>query len=200
MICEVLSLMRVAAQEKSLSLECRWTSGVPETIRTDPARLRQLLMNLVGNAIKFTDRGGVTLLATVTVDSPEPQLLVEVHDTGIGIPADRIEGIFKPFEQADSSITRRFGGTGLGLTICRHIAKELGGDVTVESEPGRGSIFRVKFATGPLANVRMLDLPPTEVLRAAPSGHAPAEAATHWLADSRRRGWRDQSEANAART
>ena len=172
-ICEVLSLMRVAAQEKSLTLECQWTSGVPETIRTDPARVRQLLTNLVGNAIKFTDHGGVTLRATVTADAPEPQLLVEVHDTGIGIPADRIEGIFTPFEQADSSITRRFGGTGLGLTICRHIAKELGGDVTVESKPGQGSVFRVRLATGPLANVRMFDLPPTELLTAAQSTRQP---------------------------
>jgi signal transduction histidine kinase/DNA-binding NarL/FixJ family response regulator len=166
-ITEVLSVLRVRAQEKSLSLEGRWTSGVPETILTDPARLRQLLMNLVGNAIKFTERGGVKLLATVVPDFPEPRFQIEVHDTGIGIPAERIDSIFCPFEQADSSITRRFGGTGLGLAISRHIAEGLGGEITVESEAGRGSVFRVKLATGPLEHVRMLESPPTEALTPA---------------------------------
>ncbi len=156
-ITEVLSLLRVRAQQKSLSLECRWTSGVPETILTDPARVRQLLMNLVGNAIKFTEHGDVTLLATVAGNT-EPQLVVEVHDTGIGIPKDRIHRIFNPFEQADSSITRRFGGTGLGLAISRHIAEGLGGKISVESMPGVGSVFRFTLATGPLDNVRILSI------------------------------------------
>jgi signal transduction histidine kinase/CheY-like chemotaxis protein/HPt (histidine-containing phosphotransfer) domain-containing protein len=176
-ITEVLSVLRVRAQEKSLSLECRWTSGVPETILTDPARMRQLLMNLVGNAIKFTERGGVRLLATVTPDAPEPRFLIEVHDTGIGIAAERIGSIFSPFEQADSSITRRFGGTGLGLAIARYIAEGLGGQITVESEPGRGTIFRTTLETGPLDNVRLLDSPPTEALTEARSSErAPEEA------------------------
>ena len=163
-ITEVLSVLRVRAQEKGLSLECCWTSGVPETIQTDPARLRQLLMNLVGNSIKFTERGGVRLLATIDPQASEPRFVIEVHDTGIGIPAERIDGIFVPFEQADSSITRRFGGTGLGLAISRRIALGLGGEVTVESRPDQGSVFRVTLATGPLENVRILDSPPTESL------------------------------------
>jgi PAS domain S-box-containing protein len=167
-ITEVLSVLRVRAQEKGLSLECYWTSGVPETILTDPVRMRQLLMNLVGNAIKFTERGGVKLLATITPDSPEPRFLIEVHDTGIGIPKDCVDSIFSPFEQADSSITRRFGGTGLGLAIAKRIAEGLGGEVTVESVPGRGSIFRVTLATGPLDDVRLLDSPPTEALTVVP--------------------------------
>ncbi|MEX2169588.1 MAG: response regulator [Pirellulales bacterium] len=171
-ITEVLSVLRVRAQEKGLSLECRWTSGIPETILTDPARLRQLLMNLVGNAIKFTERGGVKLLATVTLDSLEPRFLIEVHDTGVGIPAERIDIIFAPFEQADSSITRRFGGTGLGLAISRCIARSLGGEITVESRPGRGSIFRATLETGSLDDVPILDQPPTEALLAARSSDA----------------------------
>ncbi len=166
-ITEVLSVLRVRALEKRLRLECRWTDGVPETILTDPAALRQLLMNLVGNAIKFTQRGGVQLLATVTPDFPEPRFLIEVHDTGIGIPADRIHRIFTPFEQADNSITRRFGGTGLGLAICRNIAEGLGGALTVESELGRGSVFRATLETGPLDDVAILDAPPTEVLESS---------------------------------
>jgi len=163
-ISEALSVLRVRAQQQFLSLECRWTSGVPETIWTDPARLRQLLMNLIGNAIKFTEQGSVTLLASVTWDEPEPRFQIEVRDTGIGIPQDRLESIFNPFEQADSSITRRFGGTGLGLAISRQIVEGLGGTLTVESEVGRGSTFRVTLATGPLDGIRMLESPPSEAL------------------------------------
>jgi signal transduction histidine kinase/CheY-like chemotaxis protein/HPt (histidine-containing phosphotransfer) domain-containing protein len=171
-ISEVLSTLRVPAQERGHSLECRWASGVPETILTDPARLRQVLTNLVGNAIKFTERGRIKVVATVAPDSPEPRFLIEVHDTGIGIPADRIDAIFSPFEQADNSITRRFGGTGLGLAISRRIVDGLGGELTVESEPGRGSVFRVTLSTGPLENVRILDSPPTEALKSASASNS----------------------------
>jgi signal transduction histidine kinase/CheY-like chemotaxis protein/HPt (histidine-containing phosphotransfer) domain-containing protein len=174
-LSEAVSLLRVAAQEKLLSLECRWTSGVPETIVTDPARLRQLLMNLVGNAIRFTERGGVQVLLAATAGPAEPRLAIEVHDTGIGIPPDRLQRIFLPFEQADSSITRRFGGTGLGLPISRHIAAGLGGDLTVESEYGRGSVFRVTLATGPLDGVRILDAPPSEAFVTTSSHHRKPE-------------------------
>lgn len=166
-ITEVLSILRVRAQDKGLSLECSWTCGVPETICTDPARLRQLLMNIVGNAIKFTERGGVTLLATVIPNSSEPRFVIEVHDSGIGIPLDRVESIFEPFAQADNSITRRFGGTGLGLAISRYIARGLGGEITVQSAMGRGSIFRITLETGLAHDLRILEDPPTEAL--APS-------------------------------
>ncbi len=161
-ISEVLSVLRVRARRRALHLECRWTSGAPETIVTDPAALKQLLMNLVGNAIKFTERGGVQLLAQIDPNCPEPRFLIEVRDTGIGIPPDRITSIFEPFEQADSSITRRYGGTGLGLAISRHIAAALGGAITVESQFGQGTVFRVSLETGPLDDVRILDAPPTE--------------------------------------
>ncbi len=166
-ISEVLSALRVPAQERGLSLECRWASGVPETILTDPARLRQVLTNLVGNAIKFTEQGKVEVVATISTDSPEPRFLIEVHDSGIGIPADRIDAIFSSFEQADNSITRRFGGTGLGLAISRRIVDGLGGKLTVESELGRGSVFRFTLSTGQLENVHILDSPPTEALKSA---------------------------------
>jgi two-component system, sensor histidine kinase and response regulator len=163
-ISEVLSVLRVRAHQKSLSLECQWRGGVPETILSDPARARQLLMNLVGNAIKFTEQGGVTLNATLVQTSAEPQLVIEVCDTGIGIPPERIQSIFNPFEQADSSITRRFGGTGLGLAISRHIAEGLGRGISVESTLGVGTVFRVVFATGPLHEVRIMDAAPCEAL------------------------------------
>jgi CheY-like chemotaxis protein len=128
-------------------------------------------MNLVGNAIKFTEQGSVTLMATITCESAEPRLLIEVRDTGIGIPQHRIEGIFNPFEQADSSITRRFGGTGLGLAISRHIAQGLGGEIDVQSVHGLGTVFRIQLATGPLQGVRILDEPPTEAIINSENGN-----------------------------
>ncbi|MBX3444417.1 MAG: PAS domain S-box protein [Planctomyces sp.] len=147
-IADVLSVLRVRAQEKGLSLECCWTTSTPEFIESDPARLRQLLMNLVGNAIKFTDRGLVSVEAAYDAQTPEPRLAISVRDTGIGIAADHLDRIFLPFDQADNSITRRFGGTGLGLAISRHIARGLGGDISVSSLAGHGSTFRVTLATG----------------------------------------------------
>jgi len=177
-ICEVLSTLRVRAQEKCLSLEAEWTSGVPETIHTDPARLRQLLMNVVGNAIKFTEQGGVKLRAHVTPDSPEPRLEIVVHDTGIGIAPESLDDIFAPFRQADGSVTRRFGGTGLGLAISRNLVRKLGGDITVDSELGRGSVFRITVETGPVDKERLLDGPPSEVF-ASPRRSDSGQAFTH---------------------
>lgn len=156
-LTEVLSILRVRAQEKGLRLECEWTTPMPETILTDPARFRQLLMNLASNAIKFTERGSVTIFVGLTDDQPAPCLAVEIQDTGIGVERKHLEQIFLPFNQADNTITRRYGGTGLGLAISQHIAEQLGGRITVESELGRGSIFRVTIEIGPLDDVRLLD-------------------------------------------
>ena len=152
-LSDVLSVLRVRAQEKGLRLDGEWTTPVPETIVTDPARVRQLLMNLAGNAIKFTETGRVTIRAAVDPTGSEPRFVCEIEDTGIGVPSEHLERIFLPFDQADNSITRRYGGTGLGLAICRHIAHELGGEVTVQSVPGRGSTFRVTLESGPLDGV-----------------------------------------------
>jgi signal transduction histidine kinase/DNA-binding response OmpR family regulator/HPt (histidine-containing phosphotransfer) domain-containing protein len=163
-ISEVLSTLRVASQQKGLSLECRWISRVPETIVTDPYRLRQLLMNVVGNAIKFTETGSVKLLVSVEAEKPEPRFLIEVHDTGIGIAANQLPRVFQPFNQADGTITRRFGGTGLGLAISQHIAHALGGEITIESGLGRGSVFRITLETGSLDGIKFLEEPPTEAL------------------------------------
>jgi signal transduction histidine kinase/DNA-binding NarL/FixJ family response regulator len=164
-LSEVFSTLRVRAQEKGLRLECEWSTPVPETIVTDPARLRQLLMNLTANAIKFTDSGSVTLRAAVYPNRPEPRFVCEVEDTGIGIQPEHLDRIFQPFNQADNSITRKYGGTGLGLPISRHIAEQLGGQVTVESRPGRGSIFRATLASGLLDGVRFHDETFCEALR-----------------------------------
>lgn len=170
-IAEVMSVMRARAQEKGLALDYHWVGGIPETIISDSARFRQLLLNLIGNAIKFTERGAVQAVARLDVARSELQ--VDVIDTGIGIPGDVCETIFKPFTQADSSVTRRFGGTGLGLSISRHIASGLGGRITVQSEVGKGSTFSVTIATGPLEGIRLLDHPVSDVLASVRSEPVP---------------------------
>jgi signal transduction histidine kinase/HPt (histidine-containing phosphotransfer) domain-containing protein/ActR/RegA family two-component response regulator len=164
-VSEIVSVLRVKALEKNLTLDYHWRSVVPETIRTDPARFRQLLMNLVSNAIKFTETGKVEIFAELRQDNPVPELVVEVIDTGVGIPADKFEAIFDPFVQADNSVTRQFGGTGLGLTISRRIAQALGGGIRVWSEAGKGSRFTVTIATGPLDGVQILTAPLADGLR-----------------------------------
>ena len=134
-------------------MKVQWASEVPQTIETDPARFRQLLMNLVGNAIKFTETGGVRI--TARLDPAAERLEIEVADTGIGIPADKLEEIFDPFRQADNSVTRRFGGSGLGLAICRQLALALQGEIRVRSEVGVGSVFTLSISTGSLAGVAL---------------------------------------------
>jgi CheY-like chemotaxis protein len=134
--------------------------------------LRQILLNLVGNAIKFTENGRVEL--SVHLDrsrSWQPQLVFDVVDTGIGLTDGQVERLFQPFTQADTSTTRRFGGTGLGLTISKRLAEMLGGDITVLHTSPQGSAFRLTVATGPLAGVPMLDSPAPDRM----PEHGPAE-------------------------
>ncbi len=137
-----------------MQLEYAWEGLVPELILTDPERVRQLLMNLVGNAIKFTERGEVKITARITHDSDRHALELHVRDTGIGIPPESAERIFEPFIQADDSITRRFGGTGLGLAICRRVVENLRGSLQVESTVGKGSVFKARLDAGTLEGVR----------------------------------------------
>ncbi|GAB4385682.1 MAG: hypothetical protein Kow0022_12550 [Phycisphaerales bacterium] len=135
---DVCKLMRIRAESKGIALDLSIDPSVPAWVRTDETRVRQMVTNLVGNAIKFTERGGVR----VTASRKDGDLLeVCVSDSGIGIPPDRLEAIFQPFQQADVSTTRRFGGTGLGLTISRRLARLLGGDIVVQSTVGKGTTF-----------------------------------------------------------
>jgi signal transduction histidine kinase/CheY-like chemotaxis protein/HPt (histidine-containing phosphotransfer) domain-containing protein len=161
-VASVASLLRVRAREKGIGLRCEWPGGMPARIRSDPVRLRQLLVNLVGNAVKFTDRGGVRLVTRMVPTKNGPQIAFDVVDTGIGIAPDKIESIFDAFVQADNSVTREFGGTGLGLAISRQIARALGGDVTVRSAPGEGSTFTATIDPGPLDGVEVLASPPSD--------------------------------------
>jgi signal transduction histidine kinase/CheY-like chemotaxis protein len=142
---EVAQLMRPRAEAKGLRLVAPNTALPP--ILTDVTRLRQILINLVGNAIKFTERGAVSLTAhSVESEGLVPQLVLAVADTGIGIAAEHLPGLFEPFRQADSSMTRRFGGTGLGLAISRRLAESLGGTLAVSSSPGIGTTFTLTIA------------------------------------------------------
>lgn len=145
---DVVDLYRATAQAKGVGIEVRIEEEVPSTVCTDPGRLRQILLNLVGNAVKFTPSGSVTVSAKRGSSQNEDgrfPLRIEVSDTGIGIPPDKIARLFKPFSQADSSTTRRFGGTGLGLAICKRLAELLGGDVSLLSSSPRGSTFALEI-------------------------------------------------------
>ena len=157
-VAEVASLMRVRAAAKNLPLEVRFDGPIPETIQTDLTRLRQLLINIVGNAIKFTEFGSVQIITSLVKQSDDESILrFDITDTGLGIAEDKLDKIFLPFTQADSSTTRQFGGTGLGLTICKRVAELLGGEVSVTSSLGKGSTFSITIATGPLKGVPLLE-------------------------------------------
>jgi len=157
-MADIASTMRVRAMEKNLNFEVKLEGMIPQTIQTDPTRLRQILTNLVGNAIKFTETGQVGLILCLAdpADNPNPRLKFDVIDSGIGMTPDQIGRIFQPFAQGDNSTTRKFGGTGLGLTISRQLAHALGGGITVNSTPRVGSVFTLTIATGSLAGVELL--------------------------------------------
>ena len=149
---DVTSLMRVRAIERGIHLDLQFRGPLPRTIRTDPTRLHQILVNLIGNAIKFTDTGSVQVVVSLEPGAP-PQdavLRFEVIDSGVGMSDEQLKCLFLPFTQGDNSTTRRFGGTGLGLTIARRLARLLGGDITVRSMAGVGSRFTLSIATGNL--------------------------------------------------
>ena len=175
LIAEIVTVLGARAAERGISLEYTTTGPIPETIQSDPTRLRQILTNLVGNAIKFTENGGVRVVARLHRHATRSQLAVDVIDTGTGIAAESLKKIFDPFSQADTTVTRRFGGTGLGLTISRNFAKALGGDLTVASELGKGSTFTVTIDTGSLEGVALLDGDELE-LRSKASSQQTAQA------------------------
>ena len=159
LVSEVAEFMRPRAVAKGLAFDLDWRGPLPERITTDTTRLRQILLNLVSNAVKFTERGGVRVAVSFEDGDGKSLLRIDVTDTGIGMTPDQQTGLFQPFVQADASTTRRFGGSGLGLLITRRLADLLGGEVSVGSELGRGSTFSVTVATGSLEGVRMIDRP-----------------------------------------
>ncbi|MBE2215262.1 MAG: response regulator [Opitutaceae bacterium] len=160
----VLYINRHTASVKGLQLVSTIDPRLPPNITGDAGRLQQILINLVGNAVKFTSQGSVTVRAEFVGFEPKDgggrraRLRFSITDTGIGIPPDKLERLFKPFSQADSSTTRRFGGTGLGLAISKRLCNVMGGDITVESEPGHGSCFHFTVLAG-LAPVHLAAAP-----------------------------------------
>jgi CheY-like chemotaxis protein len=149
---DVAAVARRAAAEKGIRFESRYEGLLPAEIRTDPTRLRQILMNLLANAVKFTDRGEVRLATRlVDADSPEPQLQFRVSDTGPGLPPEAHETIFEAFARVGGPASRRSAGTGLGLAIAHQLSKLLGARIEVESREGRGSVFTLSLRQEPLS-------------------------------------------------
>ncbi|MBI2241835.1 MAG: response regulator [Magnetospirillum gryphiswaldense] len=169
----VVELMRARAEEKGLAISVHYGMGIPSFVASDPTRLRQVLLNLVGNAIKFTEVGGIHLDLTVEHQAGDDMVLrFAVRDTGIGIPADALTRLFAAFSQVDSSINRRFGGTGLGLVICQRLVLLMGGLIDVDSVEGKGSTFsftlpvQVESAVGMASRSALPALPPLTILLA----------------------------------
>jgi PAS domain S-box-containing protein len=161
-LAEVLDLLAPRASEKLIELGSFVDLPLETSIIGDPTRLKQLLINLLGNSLKFTETGNVTVSVEATLielDSLTHEIVFSVRDTGIGIKSDQIEHLFQPFAQADGSITRRYGGTGLGLSICKRLCEMMGGTIGVESQFGRGSTFRFSIQAPVIFSDRKLNLP-----------------------------------------
>ncbi len=146
LVDDVVTLARLQAETKGIQFMAEPVFPLPEAVHSDPMRIRQILLNLIGNAIKFTSQGCVSL--RLHYDARDHKLELEVSDTGIGISAEQLSRLFQPFTQADASTTRRFGGTGLGLALSRQLAEKLGGSIAVESAPGQGSSFTFTLDIG----------------------------------------------------
>jgi PAS domain S-box-containing protein len=141
-VFDICDLITPRLANKPVEILCRVGDNVPAYIKTDPGRFRQVVVNLMGNAAKFTEKGEIELSLEIELEEKKRlKLHVKVRDTGIGIPAQKLEEVFNPFQQADDSTTRKYGGTGLGLAICKQISKLMAGDIWIESEEGKGSTF-----------------------------------------------------------
>ena len=149
LVSDVVALMSIRAEAKHLSLAVECEPPLPEKFETDPRRLRQVLVNLIGNALKFTDQGRVVLRVTGRPDPRGLRVRFEIQDTGIGISEEEMARLFQPFAQADASTARRYGGTGLGLSICKHLVELLDGEIGAQSRPGEGSTFWVELPAEP---------------------------------------------------
>ena len=161
LLAEVASVMRPRAAQHGISLSLEYAGAMPETILTDAARLRQAVINVVGNAIKFTERGGVRIAASFSPNlcGDQPAVQIDVTDTGIGIREEALSTLFQPFSQGFLTDAGKCSGTGLGLTISRQIVHLLGGRLTVASEWGRGSTFTLIVPSGSLKDTRMIERP-----------------------------------------
>jgi signal transduction histidine kinase/CheY-like chemotaxis protein/HPt (histidine-containing phosphotransfer) domain-containing protein len=155
LVVDVVSMLRVRAIAKQLVVKVEFAGDIPEVVHTDPLRFRQVLMNLTGNAIKFTEQGEVCVTMSVQKLDAGSRIKVDVRDTGIGMSKTQIDRLFQPFVQADDSMTRKYGGSGLGLVISKRLAHYMGGDLTINSEIGRGSTFTLTVEGGSLDGAPM---------------------------------------------
>jgi signal transduction histidine kinase/CheY-like chemotaxis protein len=157
LIADVIALTMPRAIQKNLKMKVELDGSIPRKIATDPLRVKQVLVNLVGNAIKFTQEGSITLKLSREISYFQHTISVAVIDTGIGMTPVQLDRLFQPFTQADTSTTRKFGGTGLGLTISKRLSNLLGGDIKVTSQQGRGSIFTMSFNGGHRDGAELID-------------------------------------------
>jgi signal transduction histidine kinase len=178
---EVVSLMRPRADEKHLSLTTRYVGSLPETVVVDPQRLRQALVNLVDNAIKFTEQGAVQIAVRLNSEDSPASLCFDVADTGIGMSEEQIARLFQPFCQVTTPIARKAGGTGLGLCISKRLIEAMGGSIQVSSVPGGGSTFTLKLNPGSLEGVRLIeDVQGTAQTQPAAKPERPASGTLLW--------------------
>ncbi|MEL7237373.1 MAG: CHASE domain-containing protein [Planctomycetota bacterium] len=182
---DIASIMQPRAKEKGVHFGIRRIDPVPTCVNSDPTRLRQILINLLGNAIKFTEQGSVSLAISATETGDNVTLRFDVTDTGIGMSPEQQDKLFQPFAQADGSMTRRFGGTGLGLVVSQRLTEILGGRMTVRSEPGRGSTFTFTIRAKKVATetAALADDEANNVVTKLP----PAAAGTSSKTDGKRR-------------
>ncbi|MBF0389992.1 MAG: PAS domain S-box protein [Desulfamplus sp.] len=182
LVSKIVDILRIKASEKALGLNCNIDNAVPRFLKGDPNRLRQIILNLINNAVKFTNTGEITItikpLIQRVVDKPQNKdgsdidkdgyitILFEIKDSGIGIPQDRLDKLFQPFSQADTSTTRKFGGTGLGLVISKRLVELMSGDIWVESEYEKGTIFRftAQFDEAEGSNSHICELNSSEII------------------------------------
>src|SRR6185503_10695686 len=172
LMTDVASLMRPRALDKGLDFNVKFQGAVPQQITTDALRTKQILVNLLGNAIKFTHMGSIELAVECAPGEQSSQVRFHIKDTGIGMNQSQVTRLFQPFTQADESMTRKYGGTGLGPTISQRLATLLGGDISVQSQPGAGSTFTVMIDGGSLEGIALRTDITESVLAGAP---VPAE-------------------------
>jgi PAS domain S-box-containing protein len=187
MVEDSVRVMALRARQKGLALRCDLPAGLPRNMRGDPGRLRQVLINLIGNAVKFTSEGGITVaLALGREDDERCEIAFSVSDTGIGVPQEKQKLIFEAFAQVDGSTTREYGGTGLGLTICRRLVILMQGQIGVRSEPGQGSTFSF---TVPLRHTGLAPVAPLPALQVPGGGALQAESREQSLRDRMQPHW-----------
>ncbi|MEM1445319.1 MAG: ATP-binding protein [Planctomycetota bacterium] len=173
---QAIALLKVRAQDNRVDLQLEPEFPLPATIASDPVRLRQIVLNLVGNAIKFSEHGRVVVRPRF--DPKQQALSIDIEDTGIGMSEEQVARLFQPFNQADCSTTRKYGGTGLGLTISKRLATMLGGGISVRSTPGKGSTFTVSVATGPVADNTLVHDAKDALRSLQPTAAKPTETPT----------------------